>query len=355
MSSRLPTNLPPNAHPGLVFDRGFRNTSKEAKGKHIELVAKHWNPSAYSGFYTRWKAALEALQHGETGGGITKLASLKAEGRLAIGLGAESVVETSIALHKVYGVPYIPGSALKGVARRYARQALGDDWKEESRAFQTLFGKAGDDDSFRGVVVFHDALPRPGGYRLLPDTITVHHPDYYIGDNPKPPSDSDDPRPVPLLTATGEFTLALTGPLAWVLVAGKILRLALNEGGIGAKTSIGYGRMSVKADWLPEQKQTSGPSPKGDRRGEAGQSSQRKTLELRVDRFFVSPGQESRYATTNWRFDDGSQAEFVVARDVATPDIPFSKKTKHLGPALCELEYEGGTSWRVKKMRPVEE
>jgi len=39
---------------------------------------------------------------------------------LVVGLGAESVLETSLTLHRIYGYPIIPGSALKGLARTLA-------------------------------------------------------------------------------------------------------------------------------------------------------------------------------------------------------------------------------------------
>ena len=44
---------------------------------------------------------------------------LKPDWRMVIGLGNESVYETSMILHHIYGIPYIPGSAIKGVVRSY--------------------------------------------------------------------------------------------------------------------------------------------------------------------------------------------------------------------------------------------
>ena len=43
----------------------------------------------------------------------------KPDWRLVVGLGNESVYEISITLHHIYGFPYIPGSAVKGVVRSY--------------------------------------------------------------------------------------------------------------------------------------------------------------------------------------------------------------------------------------------
>jgi CRISPR-associated protein Cmr6 len=164
-------------------------------------------------------------------------------GRLAINLGAESVLETSIALHHTYGTPYIPGSALKGLAAHYAMNHLDvTDWGTDSRAFQILFG----DMTSAGYVTFYDALYVPGsghqGKGLWPDVITVHHPEYYQSGK-TPPADWDSPTPIPFLTATGSFLIALSGPRTWVDKAFEILTLALEGEGIGAKTSSGYGRM----------------------------------------------------------------------------------------------------------------
>ena len=43
----------------------------------------------------------------------------KAESRLIIGLGGKGTLKMGITLHHLYGFPYIPGSALKGLARTF--------------------------------------------------------------------------------------------------------------------------------------------------------------------------------------------------------------------------------------------
>ena len=165
------------------------------------------------------------------------------QGRLAINLGAEAILETSIALHHTYGTPYIPGSALKGLASHYTMKHLDEkEWGKESQAFKILFGSP----ESAGYVTFFDALyvPRSGyqGQALWSDVITVHHPDYYQTGN-TPPADWDSPTPIPFLTATGDYLVALSGPEEWVKAAFEILALALEHEGVGAKTSSGYGRM----------------------------------------------------------------------------------------------------------------
>lgn len=195
-------------------------------------------PPEYEKFFERWQKTLA-----EKCSVPPKEAEVK--GRLAIGLGADSVLETSITLHRTYGTPYIPGSALKGLAAHYARNYL-EGWDEGSDAYKELFGTT--DQS--GCVDFYDALYVPNTGRingskrqaLWVDIITVHHPDYYQGKD-KAPADWDSPTPIPFLTATGKYLIALGGDEAWVNAAYEILGHALYELGVGAKTSSGYGRM----------------------------------------------------------------------------------------------------------------
>lgn len=246
----------PNA--GLWLDKFILNQSSEAnldglkkrskkitaKGVLVEEVASIPVSDEYEQFYDRWKTGL---------GKLTRcLGVAKAQGRIAIGLGDESVLETSVTLHRTYGVPYLPGSALKGLAASYARNRIGDHWGKRKDgygyAYKVVFGTTAE----AGYITFHDALyvPKSGGGRpLRPDVITVHHPDYYQNKN-KPPADWDDPNPVPFLTATGNYLIAISavpGCEVWLSQTWRILRLALKEEGIGAKTSSGYGRMELSA------------------------------------------------------------------------------------------------------------
>lgn len=225
-------------HAGLWLDRfisGYEMTGKEKPEKIVvDQVAGIPTPQAYTHFYQRWERALGQM------GIVGKKA--RVVGRLSIGLGGESVIETAISLHRTYGVPYIPGSALKGLAASYARNRLNETaWAKSSNAYRTLFG----DPTNTGYITFFDALYVPdSGYEkkaLWPDVITVHHPEYYQGT--KPPADWDSPTPIPFLSATGDYLVAIGGEPKWVEKAFEILALALEEMGIGAKTSSGYGRL----------------------------------------------------------------------------------------------------------------
>lgn len=236
--------------------RANSRKGKTVKAQLVEEAAAIIEIPLYCEFFDQWKKALTNKQ--------TKLARAKVEGRLAIGLGDDGVLETSINLHHTYGVPYIRGSALKGLAAAFARNRIGGMWKAEgyrsgkweevSQAYKVVFGKTDD----AGYVIFHDALYVPSsgakGRPLHADIITVHHAKYYSHtQEPElvPPADWDEPTPVPFLSATGSYLIALSAPKGcedWRDAAFDILRLALAEEGIGAKTSSGYGRMKLEAN-----------------------------------------------------------------------------------------------------------
>lgn len=233
---------------GLWLDKYLKEQTEgggeNAKQDHFEQITNYAVSDAYSVFFTRWQQSLEQV------GAIMHKA--QTQGRLAMGLGGESVLETSITLHRTYGAPYIPGSALKGLAARYARTRLEEqEWGLHSEAYKILFGDTGE----AGYITFFDALYIPGSAKqdrpLALDVITVHHPDYYGGKD-SAPADWDNPNPVPFLSATGSYLIALHGAANWVKTALEILALALAEEGIGAKTSSGYGRMVLESAGSPK-------------------------------------------------------------------------------------------------------
>jgi CRISPR-associated protein Cmr6 len=237
----------PNAHAELWLDKYIDDVGDtKSRGPFIADVSALPVPEEYVSFYKRWEQMLDDQ------GAEKRIAHVK--GRMIIGLGDESVLETAISLHRTYGVPYIPGSALKGLAAACARQRFGEDWQKGSEYYKVVFGNTDD----TGYITFFDALYIPGtGYKhngkvkaLYPDVITVHHQKYYQ-DTKNPPADWDDPNPVPFLTATGNYLIALAGSEleeqeAWIDATFTILKLALVELGIGAKTSSGYGRMELE-------------------------------------------------------------------------------------------------------------
>ena len=168
------------------------------------------------------------------------------------GLGRAHPVENGFAWHYTLGVPYLPGSSVKGVVRAWVTR-----WKEVKEAIRILgppppvSGVA--PEPRVGTVVFPDALPAVP-VKLGADVMTPHYGDYYQkGDAP---GDWMSPTPIPFLVvragATFRFAVAPRQPgeksyedcataCAW-------LKEALEWIGAGAKTAVGYGRMRVDED-----------------------------------------------------------------------------------------------------------
>lgn len=183
--------------------------------------------------------------------------------RLIVGLGNESVYETSMTLHHIYGIPYIPGQAVKGVVRNWIINELFEKNEKgetdlkgaENRAlkdegFRKIFGKQEN----QGKVIFFDAFPT-GNIHVKPDIMNPHYGPYYS--EGKPPADYHDPKPIFFLTVENtpfEFIIGIKekdnqkiergnfkGHM--LKVASDWLKDALQNHGIGAKTSVGYGYM----------------------------------------------------------------------------------------------------------------
>jgi CRISPR-associated protein Cmr6 len=171
---------------------------------------------------------------------------------MVIGIGEKGPLEVGLTLNHTWGVPYIPGSALKGIAAATASKLLQDPaWlgpkdpsssTEAGESYEHMFGLV----SQKGCVVFHDAWWDPKGERCLPlkpDVMTVHHADYYQKD--APPSDTDSPNPVSFVSVIGTYLIVLEGESEWCEAAADILRIGTKDFGIGAKTRAGYGRLAL--------------------------------------------------------------------------------------------------------------
>jgi CRISPR-associated protein Cmr6 len=254
-------------HPGLLLqrylippaDQSDKEKQKERRSlltAAIEATRSEELCALYQDAFSRWTDSFPRA-------GLYLSEQLTLTSRLIIGLGSENVLETGLRLHHTYGVPIIPGSALKGLASHYCHDVWGQRQREspaqENLRFRRngngsyhefLFGTTADG----GVITFHDALITPqslheGALRL--DVMTPHHPQWQT--NQAPPSDFDSPNPVSFLSVAGTFAVRLSwcGPAEatqdqarkWVTLAMTLLREALAEWGIGGKTSSGYGRL----------------------------------------------------------------------------------------------------------------
>jgi CRISPR-associated protein Cmr6 len=223
-----------------------------------------------------------------------KCLKLKTASRLVVGLGAGHVLETSLTLHHIFGIPYIPGSALKGVVRMVSFWKIAEklDKKSDEQIKdlqeQLYEGKLSDTDeneilkhkllfgakNFKGLLVFLDAYPEIQNNQQIfdLDVMTPHYQGYYTKN--QVPGDWENPNPIPFLTVKKGITFCFN-VLFDKFRAESILTLkddefpnqakniirewfndnlskisdnviewiekALTEFGVGAKTRLGYG------------------------------------------------------------------------------------------------------------------
>ena len=244
-------NLKPTAetHAGLLLQRYLTahkpkerdNTQDTPEEQLLEQARVIAASKVYRAAFRRWRRFAE-----QTPDGCARVHfTVQAAAPIAIGLGNASPLEVGIRLHHTYGMPLLPASALKGLCRRVAR-LLRHDSKLSDEATDALFGFSRDTQAAAGAVVFYDAWYDPDSVDGAPfhrDVITVHHPAYY-SDGKTPPTDFDDPTPVPFLVIKpgAQFLCVLDAPdHRWADFAQKMLLWGLENLGVGAKTNAGYG------------------------------------------------------------------------------------------------------------------
>jgi CRISPR-associated protein Cmr6 len=228
-------------HAGLLFSRGLEDWDEDdgkrgkAFGKFIKRLTSIPAPEAYRKAYARWKKITD-----EEPGRFARWVG-QIDGRLFLGLGGAHVLETNVILNRTYGVPLIPGSALKGLARAHARNVLEDEWvRRVLFGFQSAAPDAIDE---AGYLLFHDAwwVPDPADTPLTAEVVTVHHPEYYGSRGRIPATDCDSPNPSHQVAIRGSFLFVVEGVEYWAQLGMQILRDALENVGIGGKTASGYG------------------------------------------------------------------------------------------------------------------
>jgi len=216
---------------------------------------------------------------------------LKTAYRLVIGAGYPSFIENGFMFHHVYGIPYIPGETLKGLARTVFILSVAEAVKEETKlseieeelseeaegisqqipkkisiilddytienpveTFRKIFGSK----KRRGQVIFFDAYPvefNPSEH-FEADIMNSHYGDYY--QSGKAPADWLSPNPIHFLALKEgidfEFNLGLA-PLEpmedneeklLLETARKLLEVGLKNFGVGNKKRKGYGWFSDK-------------------------------------------------------------------------------------------------------------
>jgi len=236
----------PNA--SLLFDRGLDAWPDDFGGppdpdgrrSFLEHVAGYPNrpptPTYLSDLRRRRDRRVRAL------GG--RIIGARTTWRLVVGLGSNPVLESGFSLDRNLGLPFIPGTMVKGLLRAWVTQWLSED-ELASTDYLRLFGDTADRGA--GMIVVHDVFPRTCDV-LEVDLLSTHFPRYYRSGGTLEPADDDVLNIVPFLAvkAGTEFEFALTPRGSTTAQedlehASRLLGEALYTLGIGAKTAVGYG------------------------------------------------------------------------------------------------------------------
>jgi CRISPR-associated protein Cmr6 len=262
-------------NPGLVFERYLRIWHRENR---LKLLGED-RLGALALFveqYEECRAMLDPLLQ-EIHTRLDRLRdaqavskrSFKTQERLVCGLGASHPLENGFAFDYVLGVPFLPGSSIKGLARQYSY------YEVDETVTETLFGPEQNEEEERrsdagGDVLFFAAYPEEWP-KLNVDIINCHYPGYY-GSEPlvDAHTDTEDRRerkvqrssssklvgPIEYESPIPVFFLTVAKGTSFVFRCGSrsgyaenarqalvLVEKGLKEFGIGAKTALGYGVM----------------------------------------------------------------------------------------------------------------
>jgi len=300
--SYLPANLMREASPGLRFgmylpiwgenlrtkarlwgntDIDFATTGREREEREVSKVNKRSaldhairlsddDRDRSKAFRDRQRSlALPSL----TDGSLLRIEGISTA-PFTTGLGNEHPLENGFSFLAPYGLPYLPGSGVKGVLRSAAREL---EWSDGF--IDVLFGGFSDSGfgPLRGALCFWDVVPEIYGGRLLVEVMTPHSSHYYAprhdDQQSDSPHDSGEPNPIFFLTVPpgSLFSFNITcdryflqslahsrdrplgpdvakaaqdlvdQPERWKPLLREAIDLAFDWLGFGAKTAVGYG------------------------------------------------------------------------------------------------------------------
>ena len=269
----IPLKKPEEAHSGLWFDRFFNrytavwDLDDTAKTEWIKSMSGTVGQSRQlKSFIKRQYSLVKQLQGSSQ--------RYKTDWHFVTGMGNSHPVENGFSWHSTQGVPYIAGSAVKGLVRAWVE--LNEDKLEDvdKRArLKRWFGTETKEEVAEqaGAFIFFDAIPeqRPS---LMADIMTPHMGDWYADgakgnpNNAKAvPADWHEPIPVAFLAVKqAQFIFSIAPRKAQTDESEKerqdaqlkavfeALEQALEWLGSGGKTGAGYGYMSRDGDFATE-------------------------------------------------------------------------------------------------------
>jgi CRISPR-associated protein Cmr6 len=247
---------------GLILDK-YPETqvpgNSQAKSTWLREIHpdQHMDSKLAQSAYNRWLRMTQAV-------GAT-LFSGTTDWRMVVGLGGETILETDLTLHHLYGIPFVPGSALKGLTRSYVttevKEYQSNKIDDDNADIKRIFGSQ----EYAGTVIFFDAMPVNGETNIELDIMNPHYPDYY--GKGQAPTNDQNPSPITFLTVantTFMFALAPRRPKKDQDDVERVktwLQEALKSYGVGGKTSAGYGYFKEVQD-VQAVSQTNVPSSK---------------------------------------------------------------------------------------------
>lgn len=224
------------------------------------------------------------------------------------GLGNEHPLENGFAFLWPHGLPYLPGSGVKGVLRQAARELASGEWGDplpspppqagegvtgetlhagegdespspsgrgvgerawDDAAITALFGSEDSNDAKRGALSFWDVIPDIKGDKLMVEVMTGHQGHYYMKD--QTPHESGQPIPVNFLTVPPgsgfTFYVVRDRPFPrriapdleegdrWKDLLQQAFEHAFDWLGFGAKTAVGYGAMRIDESAAQEREE----------------------------------------------------------------------------------------------------
>lgn len=257
------------ASPGLrfgmylqIWQTGFKKENSNLAALKKITSLNEQDKVLMRSLYDRQQSLFHGLKTAQMGMKINALSSAP----FVTGLGQAHPLENGFAFLNPYGLPYLPGSGVKGVLRQAARElasgAWGDSkgWNELS--INALFGleeAVTQTQHHRGALSFWDVLPQLKTGRLHIDIMTPHKNHYYH--QGEAPHDSENPIPILFLTIppNTEFTFHvqcnqellkkiapdLLNEQCWKGLLKSVFEHAFDWLGFGAKTAVGYGAMRI--------------------------------------------------------------------------------------------------------------
>jgi CRISPR-associated protein Cmr6 len=280
-------SIPPSANAGLVYERylkiwqahrpgyEYKLEDKEKREGLLEFVRDYNSRQHQTPIATQLEALHDRLRQSAGREGEGYLAC----SRMVLGMGASHPMENGFLFDRNLGVPYIPGSSMKGLARVAANELAG----LSADHMDNIFGHDPDallqgQEPRCGDIVFLAAYPERVP-KLAVDVINPHHAEYYDAlrkmesDTRRQlpePMEVESPIPVFYLVVDDESNQGLKQGCPWrfylssrsnnqhnLKLAIDCLTLGLMHLGIGGKTSAGMGYMKPTSEKVPDLAQRS--------------------------------------------------------------------------------------------------